>query len=229
MPPMRLVHPLAVTGLAAAVVGSLAVAVLHVLPPTDRLDPVRRTISEYALHETGWLFNSGVLILALGSFAVLLALVGAGLVRTMSLGAVALTLWCLGLAAVVYFPKHNWSVGPSASGSIHRVASLVAFIALPVAAIVVARVWRHDPRWRHSARWTVALAIGALLCFGVIIGAFVLEPFTGVRWWRAIPLGAVERALATAEVATLLALGWWARKAAVRPADAPTASAEPAG
>jgi len=37
---------------------------------------------------------------------------------------------------------------------------------------------------------------------------------TGVRWWRAIPLGAVERTLALVEVVTVLALGWWASRAA---------------
>ena len=50
--------------------------------------------------------------------------------------------------------------------------------------------------------------------FGVIVGAVLLEPVTGVRWWRAIPLGAVERTLALVEVVTVLALGWWASRAA---------------
>jgi hypothetical protein len=51
------------------------------------------------------------------------------------------------------------------------------------------------------------------LCFSPIVIAILTEPWTGVRWWRAIPLGAVERALALAEVATVLALGWWAARA----------------
>ena len=33
--------------------------------------------------------------------------------------------------------------------------------------------------------------------------AIVTEPLTGVRWWRAIPLGAVERLLALSEVITI--------------------------
>ena len=36
------------------------------------------------------------------------------------------------------------------------------------------------------------------------------EPWTGVRWWRAIPLGGVERLLGLAEVVTVLLLAWWA-------------------
>ncbi len=203
-------QPLALVGLAATAAGVAAMGALHVLPPADRINPIRRTISEYALHETAWLFNLGVLSLALGSLAILLALVRAKLVQPFSLGGVGLAVWAAGLTAVVYFPKHNWTVGPSASGDIHRAASLAAFIGLPVAAIAIGWAFRHHERWRVCARWTMACAGVALLFFSVILGAVVLQPFTGVRWFRAIPLGAVERGLGAAEVATVIALGWWA-------------------
>ncbi|HEX6683040.1 MAG TPA: DUF998 domain-containing protein [Candidatus Limnocylindrales bacterium] len=205
-----MVRPLALFGLAGAVCGPLAVGLLHVMPPTDRINPVRRTISEYALHETGWLFNAGVLGLAIGSFAVVVALALAGVIRLNSLGGLALLLWCAGLAAVVYFPKHNWSVGPSTHGTVHRIASLVAFVSLPLGALLIAWAWRRHEAWRRRALWTAGFAVLALAFFGVIAGAFALQPFTGVSWWRAIPLGAVERALATAEICVVLSLGWWA-------------------
>jgi len=51
----------------------LLVGVLHVIDG-DRVDPVRRTISEYALRDHGWMFDLGVLALAAGSVAVLVAL-----------------------------------------------------------------------------------------------------------------------------------------------------------
>lgn len=202
----------AVLGIALAFTGALAVAALHVLPPTSRVSPVHRTISEYALHETGWLFNFGVFALALGSLAVLIALHRTGLTRLASLGGAGVLLWCVGLTGVVVFPKHNWAAGPSLSGDLHRVASLVAFVALPVGAFAIAWAWRAERPRRHCAMWTVGTAALAALCFGIILGAILLEPVTGVRWWRAIPLGAVERGLATAEVATVFALGWWAAK-----------------
>jgi hypothetical membrane protein len=202
--------PLALGGLAATAAGTLAMGALHLLPPAQRIDPIRRTISEYALHETAWLFNLGVLSLALGSLAILLALARADLVRLSSLGGAGLMLWSAGLAAVVYFPKHNWTVGPSASGDIHRMASLAAFIGLPVAAIAIGLAWRRDERWRVCALCTLTCAVAALLLFGMILGAVALQPITGVRWWLAIPLGAVERGLGTAEVATVFTLGWWA-------------------
>jgi hypothetical protein len=63
----------------------------------------------------------------------------------------------------------------------------------------------------------------ALLCFAPIAVAFALHPFTGVPWWRAIPLGGVERLLALVEVITVVYLGYWAiRATAPTPADART-------
>lgn len=203
-------QPLAVAGLAATAAGIGAMGALHLLPPAGRINPIRRTISEYALHETAWLFNIGVLSLALGSVAIMLALARAELVRPASFGAIGLVLWAAGLTAVVYFPKHNWTVGPSASGHIHRVASLVAFVSLPVAALAIGWAYRRHERWRACARWTMGCALLAVLFFSVILGAVALQPVTGVRWFRAIPLGAVERGLGAAEAATVVALGWWA-------------------
>ena len=76
--------------------------------------------------------------------------------------------------------------------------------------------WRRHPDWAAYARCTLAGAALAWLFFGIILGAVLLEPVTGVRWWRAIPLGAVERGLAVAEVFTVLTLGLWARSATSR-------------
>jgi len=202
--------PLVLFGLAGIAAGPIAVGLLHVMPPTDRINPVRRTISEYALHETAWLFNAGVLALAIGSLAILLTLARTGVVRLNSLGGLGLLLWCLGLAAVVYFPKHNWALGPSAHGTLHRAASLIAFVSLPLGALLIAWAWRRHRAWRGRALFTAGFAVLALMLFGVIVGAFALQPITGIRWWQAIPLGAVERALATAEICVVLTLGWWA-------------------
>ena len=117
-------------GLAAIALCAVLVGALHVLQ-AGRVDPVRRTISEYALGEHGWMFDVGVIGLAVGSVLVLLALVGAGLLGRSSTGAVALGVWAVTLLVVVAFEKANWSIGPSVGGYIHRYASLAAFVALP--------------------------------------------------------------------------------------------------
>jgi uncharacterized protein DUF998 len=198
-------------GGAAGVAASLALfAWLHLAPPSSRLDWSSRTISQYALLDNGWIFDAATLLLAAGSAAILGALLRGGVLRPASGATAALALWVVGLVAVVWFEKHNWAVGPSTSGDIHRVASLVAFLSLPTAALLAARPWLRS---RVAAR-VVALA-GAIsfLCFTPILYALVSEPWTGVRWWRAIPLGGVERALGLAEVATVLLLAWWAARA----------------
>ena len=132
-----------------AVLGMLGVAgclglvgLLHVLSG-DRVDPVRLTISEYALGELGWMFDVAVLGLAAGSALVLLALLRGGLLRWPSRGAVALAVWVAALPVLVAFEKTDWTVGPSVGGNIHRYAGLAAFLALPVAALAVGR--RADP------------------------------------------------------------------------------------
>lgn len=217
MPPTSLARTFAGAGFAAVVAGVLAVSVLHVLPPTAGISPIRRTISEYAYYETGWVFNLGVLILAAGSLAVFVALAYAKLLRPASFASLGLLLWSAGLAAVVYFPKHDWSVGPSLHGHIHRMASLVAFLSLPLGALLVTVMWRRDRRWRGSVWLTAIPALAALAFFAVIVGAYLLTPYTGLPWWDVIPLGAVERGLATFEVLTVLALGRWAWRASSTP------------
>jgi hypothetical protein len=213
MPSHALTRPLAVLSIAGAVIATVLIGALHLIPPTAWVSPVRRTISEYALHENGWVFDIAVTALAVGSLAGWAALVGARLIGPASPGSVALLLWSAGMAGVVAFPKHNWSVGPSMSGDVHRVASLLGALSLPLAALLVARAWRGHPRWRAHAAWVGGLGLLCLLCFSPIVYAVLAEPVTGVRWWRAIPLGAVERAMGASWVVTVVALGWWAIRA----------------
>ncbi|WP_191838078.1 DUF998 domain-containing protein [Catellatospora chokoriensis] len=227
MPPTALARAFAATGFVAVLTGVLAVSALHVLPPTASISPVRRTISEYAYSETGWVFNLGVLILAAGSLAVFVALAYAKLIRPASVASLGLLLWSAGLAAVVYFPKHDWSVGPSTHGTIHRMASLVAFLSLPLGALLVTVMWRRERRWRGSVWLTAIPALAALAFISVIIGAYLLTPYTGLPWWDVIPLGFVERGMATFEVLTVLALGRWAWRASSTPADGESAATAP--
>ena len=69
---------LAYLGIGGALTAIILVGALHILPQTVGIDPVRRTISEYALSNIGWVFNVGVVALAVGSLAIMAALVLAG-------------------------------------------------------------------------------------------------------------------------------------------------------
>jgi Protein of unknown function (DUF998) len=193
----------AAVGLVGTALAVVLVGLLHIID-ADRVDPVRRTISEYALRDNGWMFDTGVLALAVGSVAVLIALVQAGLVRWPSFAAVGMIIWAAGMGAVVAFEKTNWSVGPSVGGVIHRYASLVAFLALPIATLAATR-------GRDGAAWPRLLAVAALTWLGATLSGVVLRPFTGVPWWQFVPLGIMERGLALTEVAVVVALAIWAR------------------
>lgn len=206
----RGVAPGARAGLAGVLLALVVIGAMHLVGPSSRVDPVRRTISEYALLPGGWLFDVAVVGLALGSAGVIAALVAARLTPPRSLPVVLLGAWCVGLLLVVAFEKTNWSIGPSVSGYVHRYASLVAFIALPLGALLLARRHRHDPAARP---FRIGVRVGswlALASFLPIVAAIALRGITGVPWWRAVPLGLLERGLALAEVLVVALLGAWA-------------------
>ncbi|MHA6792579.1 DUF998 domain-containing protein [Pseudonocardia bannensis] len=197
-------------GAAGAAASVLLVGLLHVIVDPAQVNPVRRTISEYALGEYKLIFDAGVLALALGSVAVLVGLIRTRVLRAASAPAVLLAVWSVSLVVVVAFEKTNWSIGPSVGGYIHRYASLVAFLSLPIGALLVARQWRRHAGWGGHARWTHRLAAVSLVWLAPILAGFALRPLTGVPWWRAVPLGLLERGLAATEVALVVALGLWA-------------------
>lgn len=208
--PDPLSRVLAVAGIAGAAIVVVLVGALHVLPETAGISPVARTISEYALTDVGWVFNLGVLALALGSLAVLAGIVRAGLARPAAVGIWLGVAWSAALTVIVLFPKHNWAVGPSAGGQIHRVASIVAFLCLPVAVLLLTRrrgaARRDQPIAARFAWW---LGVASLAWFAPIVGALVLSPVTRTPWWQAIPLGLVERGLVMCEVLAIIALAVW--------------------
>ncbi|GEL22127.1 hypothetical protein PSU4_10810 [Pseudonocardia sulfidoxydans NBRC 16205] len=197
-------------GVAAAI---LLVGALHVVA-ADRVDPVRRTISEYALGADAWMFDVGVVALALGSVAVILALTRADVLRPRSGATVLLGIWAVGMLTVVVFEKTNWSIGPSLGGYIHRYASLVAFLALPLGALLLARAQRGVPGVLAHRVWTRVLALASLGWFLPILWGFAMRPVTGRSWWNAVPLGLVERGLALTEVLLVAVLALWAAHAA---------------
>ena len=86
----------------------------------------------------------------------------------------------------------------------------MAFIALPLGALLLARRHRGDPAarpFRIGVRWGSWLALASFL---PIVGAIALRGVIGLPWWRAVPLGLLERGLALAEVLVVALLGLWA-------------------
>ena len=187
--------------------GAALVGVLHVLPQTDGISAVEDTISEYAFTSVHWVFSLAVLLVAVGTGCVFAALIATRVVRRLSLTSVTAGLWTAGLLLIVIFEKTNWDVGPSTTGTIHRIATIVAFLALPLAVIAGAQTaLRHSRGWRLS---TQLLAVCSWLCFGIIFAAVGRMAAGGPPWWESIPLGLVQRGIGFSAVlaVAVLALG----------------------
>ena len=204
----RLSGGAALVGIALTV---LIFGALHLLPPTRDISPVHRTISEYALTDSAWAFNLAVILLAFSSVAAFAGLVLVRRVSALSAATVFATFWIAGLLTLVSFPKHNWALGSIGNtGQIHRLASLVAFVALPIAVMAAARR-RQDRASRPAARWAFWLGAASLLWFLPMLWAIATAP---TAWWEAIPLGLIERGLALTEVLALVTLAVLVRTAA---------------
>ncbi|MEV6829983.1 DUF998 domain-containing protein [Amycolatopsis sp. NPDC051102] len=191
-------------GIAALAAGAGLVLLLQVIPPTDEISATRRTISEYGLSDHKWVFDLAVVLVALGSAAGLAVLHRQG--RLPVPAAILGTLWTVGLLVIVAFPKPDWATVSRADfgGTLHRIASVVAFVALPLAILVAARTtFPSSPGRRWVAR---VLAVVSLGWFAVILGAVVVAAVEGGRWWTLIPLGLVERGMALTELIALAVL-----------------------
>jgi hypothetical protein len=208
----------AVGGALAVLLTVVMIGSLDVRRVLASVDLSRSTISAYGLGPNGWIFEVAVSLLALGSLAILAVLVHRGITRWLSAGGIALSLWSLGLAMVVAFPKQDWSMPATASGGIHRIGSLIAFVSLPIAAFLLARPWLKHAEWARHARWTFAFGVLSVLAFSPLLYAVLSHALVGgTAWWRLIPLGYVERVLVITEVLAVLAAGLWAIAAANRP------------
>lgn len=210
-------HALAISGLAGLGGAAIMIGILHLLPETAGISSVRQTISEYALTEVGWMFNAAAVAAALSSLAVFFALLLTRQATWRSTGLLVGGLWVAGLLVIVAFPKHNWAIGPSANGQIHRIASVVAFLSLPIAVMLLTRRRaRAAPTGRGLARAAFWLGAASLAWFSPLIVAMLMAPRTGTPWFRAIPLGLIERGLVITELAAVVAVGLWALAATRR-------------
>ncbi len=191
-------------GIGALAVGAALIALLGVLPSSDDVSVLRQTISQYGLTSNSWLFNLAVLLVAAGSAAIIAVLHAQRRLPTASM--VLGSLWTLGLLVIVAFPKTNWAIQGTGTvgGTLHRIASVVAFVALPIAVLCAAGAAFPDAPGRR----TLARGLGwaSLGWFVAILAAVPVGMVVGGNWWELIPLGLMERGLAFTEVLALVAL-----------------------
>jgi hypothetical protein len=191
-------------GIAALAVGAALIALLGVLPSNVPVSVLRQTISQYGLTDNSWIFNAAVLLVAAGSAAIIAVLRAQRRLPTAS--TVLGSLWVLGLLVIVAFPKNNWAVNAVGTfgGFLHRYASVVAFICLPIAVLLAAaKAFPDAPGRRALAR---LLGYASLGWFVAILAAIPVGAAFGGNWWELIPLGLMERGMAFTEVIALTAL-----------------------
>lgn len=211
-------HVGALRALALAMLGTgiALILLLHVVPPTSAIDPIRVTISEYGRTTLAPVFVVAVTLVACGSAAALALFVRAREAHPVSVATAALALWILGMLGVAVFQKADWNTGPTVSGYIHRTSATVAFVALAVAIIALivgdrvrTPLTRTPPQRRMSARAriTAAACAGAALLAAVVLAVFIaVAEAQGVQWWTALPLGLLERLLLAVELTGLVTL-----------------------
>jgi Protein of unknown function (DUF998) len=201
---------LSILGLLTAVV---ATVVGHIgLGPG--YDPLKLTISDYALSNRGVTIEIAMVALALAAPALLAGLRTVG-VAVRGLPTVLMSVWSVGMLLAAIIPTDPPEVTVmSTAALIHRYASVAAFVALPIAAAVLAA--------RAGGLGARVVSTVRRLCVTTAVGVALL-------WYVAFPggrvmMGLVERSLVLVEIAilTVLAIGVFRAARTGQPASAPT-------
>jgi Protein of unknown function (DUF998) len=178
---------------------AVAVLALHLLQPG--LSPLNEAVSCYVHGTHGWLLTVGLLAWGLGSGALLVGLARTVRIRVGKAGIWGLAVWSVGVLIGGLFPADppgHWDKPPSVAGLIHGNAALVAFIALPIAAFMLARGLRRVPEWRRIAGVLYTLAIAtfvSLIAFFMSLVPVLVSPGPPIL------LGLTERILLAVYVA----------------------------
>ena len=173
----------------ACLLGGLAIAIYVEVAGAAVENPLRSTFSEYIYTEAGARLV-GVAMLMVGFAA--LSLVGALVLGPLPGARAASRLvgvFGVGLVLLAVFPQEPADMPLTWHGAIHRYVALTAFVALPLAALALARAGRD--------RLLRFLAAGSLATLVVFVATFV--PLTDTREYS----GLVERVLLAVDLVIL--------------------------
>lgn len=184
MPGTRRNGLLAIGGIVLAAV----LAVIGHLEVSDDLDPWSLTVSDFAVSDRGGVIDTAMAVLAAASLVLLPALRRAGAGRV---PLALLTAWSAGLLAAALVPTNEPGTPMDTAAYVHRYASVLSFLALPVAGWLLAR---HPVT--GAAAWLRGLTAASLVLAATMIASAYLGD-------RAL-LGLIERLLILTET-TLLA------------------------
>lgn len=187
----------------------IALALLHVL--RQDFDPTTRFMSEYAVGEYGFLMTSAFLALSLGSFCLIFILRRtASNTSSQLLLRVALRLmfvWSVCVLLVGLFTTDLQETETiSFCGMIHGLASLTAFLCMPIATIFLAFAFRQDASYQASFPLVLGLGVCVICGLGVFCSSFA----------RPLKIGLNQRFYVGTILIWLLSITVLARRVALR-------------
>ncbi|WP_245633704.1 DUF998 domain-containing protein [Amycolatopsis jejuensis] len=193
------------TAVAAIAWGLFTITVLHIISSHD---PMYDTLSSYTVTDRGeGMLGASVLSLAVGSVAVLGALIAGGVPITATTR-ILLVLWALGLALAAVFPASYPAEPKPVSGEIHLYSCLVAFASLPGAAITMLEPLRGTAERALVVRWLkfglTAVGLFALSFLFMRLNEAGIPPFGTLV--ELLPVGVTQRVTLIADVALLFVM-----------------------
>jgi Protein of unknown function (DUF998) len=208
--------------LTTTAVGLGMVLVLHMLPDWGGVNPITGMLSDYGVRPEAWVFDSALDVLALGSIAAVINLARHGVLRGRWASGLMIA-WCVCLVGIASFTKDPNLGAQTLRGAIHLYSTAAACVSLPVAAWVIGRAHRADPRWRGFSISCRVLAWVSVPCFLPFVISFFVIRMTHSSGPSAVPTGLVERLMGVVDVALLVLLILWSHRASRTPAPAPAA------
>ncbi|MBI4906644.1 MAG: DUF998 domain-containing protein [Acidobacteria bacterium] len=148
-----------------------SVAAMQIIQP--ELSTVDDAVSYYMNGRLGWILGAGLVMIGIGSLALMRAIqmtFGSALGRW---GVWCLAAWGIGAAIGGLFPpdpRGHWREPSSVSGMIHANVAMVAFLAFPIAAVLLSRVMGSG-----ALRWLAYGSGLSLLAFFVCLAPVFLH------------------------------------------------------
>lgn len=213
-------------GLLATVLALVMVVVLHLLPGWGGVNPINGMLSDYGVQPDGWVFDTALDVLSLGSVAILVKMALHGVVRGRATF-VLMASWCVCLVGIASFTKDPNTAAQTLRGSIHLYSTAAACVSLPVASLVIGWQHRRDPDWRKWAWVTQGLALVSVPCFLPFVISFFIIRMSHSLGLNAVPTGLVERLMGGLDVVIIVVLALWAHRASRLPRVHPVSSEPP--
>jgi hypothetical membrane protein len=189
-------------GLAGVFVFACAVILMHAIQP--ELSPIDDAVSYYMNGRLGWILSVGLIFLGVGSLAVLWVLRKRINTNEARFGSWCLGVWGAGVIIGGIFPpdpRGHWGEPPSLAGMIHANVAMIAFLAFPIAALLLSGKigQRQSP---ESPRLTPLLR-GFAFASGLLLLVFFVCLAPVFSRHAPYALGLAERVLLLAYVAWL--------------------------